>query len=1534
MLQRFNFGLLLTVLSLLCPSVCRAGGITYGNELHRLYLSERSVAGNNLDDYILLPDTLISCIGVEIPIVATLVNNTGAIYRYSWTGPNIVGSFNSLKIRVRPVKTSRYILTVEGDRGVSFKDTVIVDVNEKLLLEIPHMVRVRQGERIEIKPGGMPVYDKISWFSDGRLCGEGDVFTGVAGSDDIVVKGIMSRGTCQVEAACRVVVRAASAFGGNENDGYDETIHQVANAQPVRRGGLDDGHTESVVLLRNLLPKVLGKDDDGYTESTLSERKEFSRVLGDVDDGHAESDPVDRKETSRTLGGVVEDGYAESDVEIETYSEKKMWGGDEDGFAESEIRVRLGRFMPGGFDDGFAESCASPTISRNDSLFAGRGCVSDSIVLTANARGDNLTYEWQKFDADSAIFRVCYAPDTNLFGLNSPTLVIRKLLLETEGRYRCRVYNQCGEVMSDTFMLSVDGVPVLKDSLEQGLQFCLSGDTAVLSVTAISPNGNTLEYNWYKDSILLKGEVYSKAQVKIPLNSIDVRGWYQVVVKNACGQVSDSTYLSVTPPVEIIHYDSLVRTCIGGDAEFRLQLEDTTDYFAVLKEIRMLSDSTYVVKESAVDSGLHVVIPGIDSTYHDRYYIWQVFNDCSRDSSGVIRLVIKDGVEIESQSCDTVVCIKEPLQLYCKVRMPSPGVTYQWYRNGVLTEQVKDTFDLRLVNEPDSGIYICLVTDTVCGTTVESDTIRVGVRIPAEVSGQGVYVEGQDEKTEYVFCPGTTLKLKVDISHPENVDSVRWYKDETVLTGRGSDSLLIDSVKVIDQGNYRVRIFTPCGDIETEPVLIKVIEAKVYQLTIEQYLCADSSGAVLNLSGSQKNEDFYYQLFRKKPDAGWEQTGDSLVGTGRILKWKNVTEGVYKVVAGNKLTGCGFEMENECEVSMKPLPATFDLLAVNGDTVYCLAGTSEVILYLSGSEQGIEYTLIRDSLEIVSTDTVVRWENVIRGIYEVQAENEWGCQVRSGSVEVVGVAPVRVTLKQLADNHVGSCDSINLYQRYQPRVNGVAADPQKGLFFVNETPLPGIWWNVPQVNAGVYKISYLYQESGACVDTLSVILHVDTAVSASLILPSDICEGDKENSVLQIDMSEKGTYDLRYEQIRMNATGIYRRDTITAQVKDRYESAISWLSDDSCIIYTVTGLTDRHNCRVVLSPGRDTIFYHKLAHLDRIKTRYPDTVGGAWGDQRYFDIIQGDSVGVKIRLADGRLPYILRISGADTAELDIQSRDTVLNLKREGSYRFAVTDSFECTHFSTDSVVIRYLKPGYLKMNVLLEGPYDTLTGVMKTSIQSLLPLYGINKLPDAGQPIIDWIVVELRQGNSADSVARKKNGTVVAGRDTCLLLADGTVVDRDGEEAICFPNVYTPNRDHNAYYVTLFHRNHLNVMSSEAYFVSGQDHGDIPFVDFTDSTNIYYSGKTNSLQWHMSCVKKGEWAMSAGEINVNSLISLRNPNSVAMHIGVSGQLNVNYHIHDVNFDGIVDWGQRTDTRPNKDWNLIKRNRHKFTEVR
>lgn len=834
-----------------------------------------------------------------------------------------------------------------------------------------------------------------------------------------------------------------------------------------------------------------------------------------------------------------------------------------------------------GVNDGFTQSCVKPVIVESSPAEVA-GCTADVLEIGITAEATKAIYVWQK---EVNYDFVDFAPlaGVNVSGLGGSNLRFEPPRPEDEGLYRCIVKNECGEVVSDTFAVSVGGRPVLRTRLNRDWNQCIYSGSAEMAVYATSVNDMPLVYTWYKDGVKLEGEAYTRSGISIPLDDVSREGWYKITVANICDTIADSTYLPVYVPAMItkVNEGGKVYACEGGNAEFQVEVSGGGDYYADLYRVTEYAGLPlgYVFNEK-IGSGLKVTIPAVAPALHGTKYVWIAHNDCGADTSQVLELLVEKKPVILSVSQDTTLCAGERLTLRCTTEKSLTDMAYAWYRNGIFTGIAGSVYEKGNVGSGDAGNYVCYVQNRACTERRKSEDIQVTVKEKAAVSSRGIYIESEVVNTQQEYCVGTAIRLKVDVLPGSVVDSMRWYKNGQPVAVSGfrilrSDTtvLEIDSLVSADDGAYTLRLYNECGVLQLEPLRLKVLEPArflrdesnltdmtlcagvdqalsvkttgtppvrytwthdgnvvadgyssmiklegvsadtsgqycceihngcampeiacaeikvsrpdtfrleggggycvnaeeggtltlngsdtttvyrlykngvgvavkdgrevtpgapiqfehckagvyyvtgtnkegcefrmpgtvtirenpaptVYDLLLERHYCEGTNGGQLKLSGSEANPDLFYTLL--KEEAEWQPLVMGVAGDGSELSWDRLKEGVYKVVAENRLTGCKSDMNGIYTLQQRSRPASFDLLAKEGDTTYCAGSASDVCLYLNGSEPVTTYTLFRNRQETVATGTDTIWGQLEEGVYSVVARNQWGCETESG----------------------------------------------------------------------------------------------------------------------------------------------------------------------------------------------------------------------------------------------------------------------------------------------------------------------------------------------------------------------------------------------------------------------------------------------------------------------------------------------------------------------------------------------------------
>jgi hypothetical protein len=185
------------------------------------------------------------------------------------------------------------------------------------------------------------------------------------------------------------------------------------------------------------------------------------------------------------------------------------------------------------------------------------------------------------------------------------------------------------------------------------------------------------------------------------------------------------------------------------------------------------------------------------------------------------------------------------------------------------------------------------------------------------------------------------------------------------------------------------------------------------------------------------------------------------------------------------------------------------------------------------------------------------------------------------------------------------------------------------------------------------------------------------------------------------------------------------------------------------------------------------------------------------------------------------------------------------------------------------SVTATFIKRSPLTVNakVFLEGPY--VSGSMNTTLNTngglplAQPYYTspwnhngaevVDSLPPA---VVDWVLVGLRESPAGSEIALR----------AALLQTDGSITDTSGSGGVKFENVI-----YGDYYLVIYHRNHLAVMSSTAITLT--DSGSL--YDFTAGPG--QASGSNS----MTELEPGIYGMIAADGNADGIVSAADKENV-----------------------------------------------------
>jgi hypothetical protein len=181
-------------------------------------------------------------------------------------------------------------------------------------------------------------------------------------------------------------------------------------------------------------------------------------------------------------------------------------------------------------------------------------------------------------------------------------------------------------------------------------------------------------------------------------------------------------------------------------------------------------------------------------------------------------------------------------------------------------------------------------------------------------------------------------------------------------------------------GTYYIKgTFPATGCYSIKPVTVTVHPLPtVYNGTGGGSYCAGGPGLLVGISGSQIGVNYSLWYGCCYP------TGITVAGTGGPIDFGLQTiAGYYSVRAENTITGCINWMYNCVVITINPLPTAFN---VTGGGSYCEGG-SGVLVGLSGSQPGVNYTLVPGGSVVAGTGNAISFGLRPAGVYSVTAKS-------------------------------------------------------------------------------------------------------------------------------------------------------------------------------------------------------------------------------------------------------------------------------------------------------------------------------------------------------------------------------------------------------------------------------------------------------------------------------------------------------------------------------------------------------------------
>lgn len=549
--------------------------------------------------------------------------------------------------------------------------------------------------------------------------------------------------------------------------------------------------------------------------------------------------------------------------------------------------------------DSIVSSNASLSVDTSLAIFTQpeslHKCLDENAIFQVTATGNNLSYQWFK-------------NGISMSGQTGRFLVLNNIKADDAAVYHCLISNSCGKTVK-----SIDATLIIDQSTnitESPVDIIVcEGENAAFTIKA---SGKDLSYQWefngapLTDNGSLSG---SGAQTLIIGSAEQVhQGVYNCYVQGRCGKErSGAASLLVNDTMTITKQPVGDTVCEGNNASFHVVATGASGY-------QWQKDGTDIPGAT----GEWFVIPNVSSS-DSGVYSCIVFSFCDTLASDGALLTVKKQPQITSHPVSLTSC--ENLKVSFKAEASGSDIKWQWMRGdgspvmdgkGIQGSR-SSVLVIDSVKVKHAGIYYASITG-YCSSDIKSNSASLSV-IPAPVILQ------QPENSE--ACENHTTSFQVAVAG--NV-TYQWLKDNVILPGETSESLVLKNISLDDSGSYRCRVTGECRDIYSDDALLKVNQNPLIKEQPVGVTTCDGDVVTLRVSAAGSG-----LTYRWKKDGNYLTDDANISGSaGPILTIENslpAHSGLYQCeiagVCGTELSSsANVKVNSRIQITEQPVPVT------------------------------------------------------------------------------------------------------------------------------------------------------------------------------------------------------------------------------------------------------------------------------------------------------------------------------------------------------------------------------------------------------------------------------------------------------------------------------------------------------------------------------------------------------------------------------------------------------------------------------------
>lgn len=402
--------------------------------------------------------------------------------------------------------------------------------------------------------------------------------------------------------------------------------------------------------------------------------------------------------------------------------------------------------------------------------------VGDAAAFSVTASGAaTLTYQWQRDGLD-------------IPNATASTYSLASVAEADNGdRFRVRVRNASGEVLSNEAVLTVSAAPSITSQPQSVTR--AAGEQAVFAVTA---TGAGLTYQWQRNGADIGGATSPTFTIATVATG-DNGARFRVRVGNASGStVSNEATLTVTPAVTITAQPQSVTRVAGESAAFSVTATGSALTYQWQRNGADISGAT----------GASYNLPSVSAGDNGVVFRVRVRNAAGEALSNGATLTVTPAVTITAQPQSITRTVNDAASF--SVTAVGSALTYQWQRNGAdIAGATAASYNLASVSTSDNGARFRVRVRNAAGEALSNEAILTVTAAPAPV------ITSQPQSLSRTVGQAAAFSVTATGAAPL---SYQWQRNGVDVAGATGAALNMASVVLADNGaRLRVRVRTGAG---------------------------------------------------------------------------------------------------------------------------------------------------------------------------------------------------------------------------------------------------------------------------------------------------------------------------------------------------------------------------------------------------------------------------------------------------------------------------------------------------------------------------------------------------------------------------------------------------------------------------------------------------------------------------------------------------------------------------------------------------